>query len=313
MTALRQRTLDAMILRGYAARTQEAYIDAVARLARHYKRSPDTLDCQQVQQYLVHLLSERHLSRSSVNQCGCALRFFYGTVLGLDGDRFQIPLGFAPQRLPEILSREELARLFDAACHLKARTALMTAYATGLRLCELVHLRVADIDSAADRMCIRVVQGKGAKDRYVPLAPELLELLRQWWRTARPQPWLFPAQRDPSLAQSDHGAQRWYYAACARAGIAKRGGIHSLRHAYATHLLEAGIDLYSLQQWLGHRHISTTMRYLHLRRPDVPDGARREPLSLLGALRSPPASAAPPCAQPAPQPAPQRAPKPALH
>jgi integrase/recombinase XerD len=292
MTPLRQQTLNAMILRGYALRTQEAYIEALARLARHYGRSPDALGCDEVQQFLLHLLSERRLSRSSVNQYGCAFRFFYGTVLHADGERFQIPLGPAAQRLPEILSRAELVRLFDAACHLKARTFLMSAYATGLRVSELVHLRVADIDSAADRMCIRVVQGKGAKDRYVPLTPELLQLLRQWWRSARPQPWLFPAARERAQPQSEHGAQRWFYAAAAHAGITKRGGIHTLRHCFATHLLEAGIDLYSLQQWLGHRHISTTMRYLHLRRPEVPDGARRDPLSLLGALRAPPPGAA---------------------
>ena len=139
MTPLRQRMLDALVLRGMALRTQEAYIEAVARLARHYKRSPETLTVDEVQRYLLHLLRERHLSRSSVNQYGCAYRFLYGTVLGLDGDAFQIPLAAAPQRLPEILSREELARLFAAAAHLKSRTFLMLAYGTGLRLSELCH------------------------------------------------------------------------------------------------------------------------------------------------------------------------------
>ncbi len=284
MTPLRQRMLDALVLRGMALRTQEAYIDDVARLARHYRRSPDTLTADQVQGYLLHLLRERKLSRSSVNQYGCAYRFLYGTVLGLDGQTFQIPLAPAPQRLPEILSREELARLFAAACHLKSRTFLMLAYGTGLRLSELCHLRVADIDGHADRRCIHVVQGKGAKDRYVPLAEDVLQLLRAWWRSAHPRTWLFGAQRDPSQPMDGEVAQRWYRAACAHAGIAKRGGIHSLRHAYATHLLEAGVDLYSLQQWLGHSHVSTTTRYLHLARPDAPDGAKREPLALLSAL-----------------------------
>lgn len=297
MTPLRQRMLDALELRGMAARTREAYIDAVARLARHYGRSPDTLQAEQVRQYLLHLLRERKLSRSSVNQYGCAYRFFYGTVLGLDGDAFQIPLAPAPQRLPEILSREEIARLFAAACHAKARTFLMLAYGSGLRLSELCALRAADIDSAADRMCIRVVQGKGAKDRYVPLAADVLALLRRWWRTARPAQWLFAAARDGDRQLAPKSAQRWYRGAAARAGITKQGGIHGLRHAYATHLLEAGVDLYSLQQWLGHGHISTTTRYLHLARPDVPDGARREPLNLLAALpiTTPPA---PPAATP---------------
>ena len=184
MTPLRQRMLDALQLRGMADRTQEAYIEAVAHLARHYARSPDKLSAEEVQRYLLHLLRERKLARSSVNQYGCAYRFFYGTVLGLDGQAFQIPLAAAPQRLPEILSREELVRLFAAACHLKSRTFLMLAYGTGLRLSELCHLRVADIDSHADRMCIRVVQGKGGKDRYVPLSEDVLQLLRAWWRSA---------------------------------------------------------------------------------------------------------------------------------
>lgn len=284
MTPLRQRMLDALELRGMAVRTREAYIDAVARLARHYRRSPDTLTSDEVQAYLLHLLRERKLARSSVNQYGCAFRFFYGAVLGLDGEAFQIPLGAAPQRLPEILSREELARLFAAARHLKARTFLMTAYGTGLRLSELCHLRVEHIDSAADRMCIRVVQGKGAKDRYVPLSDDVLQLLRAWWRIAHPDGWLFAAAREPSRPIDAKTAQRWYRAACAHAGITKRGGIHTLRHDYATHLLEGGFDLYSLQQWLGHHQVSTTTRYLHLTRPDVPDGARRAPLSLLTAL-----------------------------
>ena len=165
MTELRQRMLDAMVLRGMAARTQQSYIDAVARMARHHRRSSDALSPEQVRQYLLHLLRERKLARSSVNQCASACRFLYGSVLGLDGKAFQIPLAPAPQKLPEILSREELRQLFAATRHVKARTFLMTAYGTGLRLSELCALRVVDIDSAADRMCIRVVQGKGAKVR----------------------------------------------------------------------------------------------------------------------------------------------------
>jgi integrase/recombinase XerD len=284
MTLLRQRMLDALVLRGMADRTQESYIDAVSRLARHYRRSPDTLSAEEVQRYLLHLLRERNLSRSSVNQYGCAFRFLYGTVLGLNGDSFQIPLASAPQRLPEILSREELSRLFAVIQQLRSRTFLMLAYGTGMRLSELCHLRVADIDSHADRMCIRVEQGKGAKDRYVPLSQDVLQVLRVWWRSVHPREWLFASAHDSAQSLHVKSPQRWYRAACAHAGITKRGGIHSLRHAYATHLLEAGVDLYSLQQWLGHNHVSTTTRYLHLARPDAPDGARRKPLELLGAL-----------------------------
>ena len=287
MTPLRQRMLDALELRGMAVRTQESYIDAVARLARHYKRSPAALSAQEVQGYLLHLLRERQRSRSTVNQYGCAFRFLYGTVLGLDGEAFHIPLGMAPQRLPEILSREEIARLFAVTTRLGPRTFLMLAYATGLRLSELCHLCVADVDSHADRMCLRVVQGKGGKDRYVPLEQDTLDVLRAWWHGAHPRSWFF-ASRDGSQPINDATAQKWYQAARTRAGITKRGGIHTLRHCYATHLLEGGADLYSLSQWLGHRHVSTTARYLHLARPDAPDGARRDPLKLLSALPSMP-------------------------
>lgn len=284
MTPLRQRMLDALELRGLARRTQESYIEAVARLARHYGRSPDTLTSEQVQAYLLHLLRERHLSRSSVNQYGCAFRFLYVQVLGRSEQTFQIPLAPAPQRLPEILSRDELARLFAVARHVKSRSFLMLAYGTGMRLSELCHLRVEHIDSHADRRCILVEQGKGAKDRYVPLSDDVLQVLRAWWHCAHPKGWLFGAQRDCTRPMDVEVAQRWYRAACAHAGITKRGGIHTLRHCYATHLLEAGVDLHSLSQWLGHRHVSTTMRYLHLARPDAPDGARSAPLALLQAL-----------------------------
>ena len=290
MTPLRQRMLDALVLRGMALRTQESYIDAVARLARHYRRSPDALSAQEVQDFLLYLLRERQRSRSTVNQYGCAFRFLYGTVLGLDGEAFHIPLGIAPQRLPEILSREEIARLFAVTTRPAPRTFLMLAYGTGLRLSELRQLRVSDIDSHADRMCIRVVQGKGGKDRYVPLAGDVLQLLRAWWHSAHPRLWLFAGRGDGSQPVNDATVQKWYQAARARAGITKRGGIHTLRHCYATHLLEAGADLHSLSQWLGHRHVSTTSRYLHLARPDLPDGARREPLALLSALPPIPAS-----------------------
>jgi site-specific recombinase XerD len=284
MTPLRQRMLDALELRAMAVRTREAYIDAVAKLARHYKRSPDQLSADEVQAYLLYLLRERKLARASINQFGCAFRFLYGVVLGLDGQTFQIPLGPAPQRLPEILSRAELVRLFAAARHAKSRTYLMVAYGTGLRLSELCRLRVEDIDSAADRRCIHVHEGKGGKDRYVPLADDVLETLRAWWRSHRSRSWVFSAATDPSRPLPSTNVQRWYRAACAHAGITKRGGIHSLRHCYATHLLEAGVDPYSLSQWLGHNHVSTTARYLHLARPDAPDGARRDPLRLLDAL-----------------------------
>ena len=284
MTPLRQRMLDALQLRGRAERTIESYLDAVSQLARHYGCSPERLSAEQVQAYLLHLLRDRHLARSSLNQYGCAFRFLYGKVLGRDGAAFQIPLAPAPQKLPEILSRQEVARILAAAPSDKARVFLSLAYATGLRLSELCQLQVGDIHSHSDRMCIRVQQGKGAKDRYVPLKPDVLALLRGWWRRARPPMLLFAAAGTPQRPPCVQGPQRWYRRACTDAGVTKRGGIHSLRHAYATHELEAGTNLYDLQHWLGHSHISTTMRYLHLARPGALGDERAAALSLLGAL-----------------------------
>jgi site-specific recombinase XerD len=280
--------IDALVLHGKAARTQEAYVSAVAQLARHYRRSPDSLSGEQIEAYLLHLLRERKCSRSTVNQAGCAINFLFGKVLGRDGPPCSIPLPRGPQKLPEILSREEIGRLLAGALHLKARTLLACTYGLGLRVSELCALRPEHVDSAADRMCVRVVQGKGAKDRYVPLAADLLETLRGYWRTVRPRLWLFPGYGDAAQPVDIKTAQRWYRRARAAAGISKAGGIHVLRHCYATHLLEAGVDLHSIAQWLGHRHVSTTSRYLHLARPDAPDGARSSPLALLSSLPAPP-------------------------
>ncbi len=242
----------------------------------------------QIEAYLLHLLRERQLTRSTVNQAGCAINFLFRKVLGRAGSPCGIALPRGPQKLPEILSREEIARLFACTLHLKARTVLSCAYALGLRVSELCAVRLEHIDTAADRMCVRVVQGKGAKDRYVPLPPDLLDLLRTYRRLMRPRGWLFGAATGPERALHTEQAQRWYWHARDAAGITKTGGIHLLRHCYATHLLEAGVDLHSISQWLGHRHVNTTARYLHLARPDAPDGARRTPLALLSSLPEPP-------------------------
>lgn len=286
MTPLRQRMIEEMQVRGLSPRTQKSYIGAVAGLARHYACSPELLDEAQIRKYLLHLSGERHLSRATVIQAGSAFRFLFHKALGRPKD-FEVPLAKAEQRLPEILSRQELARLFECAAPGKPRTVLMTAYGLGLRVGELCKLRVADVDGHADRMCVRIVQGKGAKDRYVPLPMDVRDVLRAWWKQAHPGEWMFPSQSDPRRPLYEDSASRWYHAARAAAGITKCGGIHTLRHCYATHLLEAGVDLHSLSHWLGHRHVGTTMRYLHLARPDAPDGIRRTPLELLQSLRSP--------------------------
>jgi site-specific recombinase XerD len=278
MKSVRQQMTDAMVLRGFAARTQEAYLAAVAALAKHYHRCPDTLSGEQLQAYLLFLITEKKLAYASVNQAACAFRFLFERVLKRPNARFDIPMAKVPKRLPQILSREEVSRLIGAARTLRGRTLLMTTYAAGLRVSEVCALQLADIESAPDRMCLKVRQGKGGQDRYTLLSPRLLEALRRYWCDRRPRPWLFPnpagtAPIDPTTAQ------RTYAAARDAAGIAPEGGIHTLRHAFATHLLEAGVDLPTIQRLLGHGHISTTMRYLHLARTRVT--GTTSPLELL--------------------------------
>jgi len=293
MTPLRQRMTDAMVLRGFAERTQASYLLAVGQMARRLHSSPDRLSDEQVQAYLLHLLKELGKSRSTVNLTACALRFLFCEVLGQSERRPQIPLGIMPQRLPEVLSRAEVAALLGAPMSLPARTFLMTAYATGLRLGELCGLRGCDIDSAPDRMCIRVVQGKGGQDRYALLTPDLLEQLRGYWRCCRSpakrSDWLFVAGRDRSWCLPPSCAQSYYYRARDAAGITKVGGIHTLRHCFATHLLEAGVDLYSISKLLGHAHLSTTTRYLRMARPGY--GAGSSAMALLSQLPPMPGAA----------------------
>ena len=261
MTALRMRMDNDMLVRGMAERTRETYLAAVARLARHYRRSPDQLSPQEVQAYLVHMLREEQLAWSTCNIAVHAFRFLYHTTLGRPAPAFTIPGPKQPKKLPVILSSEEVRRVIEGTVTRKQRALLATTYAAGLRVSEVVRLKLGDID--AQRMSLRIEQGKGAKDRDTLLSPRLLEELRAYWRQYRPARWLFPARggkgpMDPSTAQ------KLYYAAKLRAGITKRGGIHALRHAFATHLLEAGTDLHTIQRLLGHGHLGTTMRYFHL-------------------------------------------------
>ncbi len=281
MTELRQRMDDAMVLRGFALRTRETYLACVAGLAKHYHRPPDQLDAEQIQAYLLHLIQERKLAYASVNQAACACRFLFGQVLQQRKIWFEIPMAKVPKRLPVVLSREDVGRLFAACGTLRTRTVLMTTYAAGLRVSEVCALQVSDIESAPDRMCLKVRQGKGGQDRYTLLSPRLLETLRLYWQTSRPRPWLFPNQAGDG-PMHDRTAQRMYWAACEAAGLTNAAGIHTLRHSFATHLLEAGVDLHTIQRLLGHGHISTTMRYLHLARNRLT--GTTSPLELLDPL-----------------------------
>ena len=283
MTELRRRMDEDMIVRGMAVRTRETYLAAVTGLARFYHRSPDQVSDEEVQAYLLHLIRDRHRSWNTCHIVVHGLRFLYHTTLKRDRTTFSIPSMRQPGKLPAILSRDEVERLIAHASNLKHRTMLLTTYAAGLRLSETLHLRVTDIDSA--RLTIRVEQGKGGQDRYTVLSGRLLTALRDYWKRARPSTWLFPSSAtgrplDPSALQ------RAYQTAKGRAGITKPGGIHGLRHAFATHLLEAGVDLHTIQRLLGHRHISTTTRYLQLTRHTEmgPDS----PLDLLERFAPPP-------------------------
>jgi integrase/recombinase XerD len=263
MKSLREQMNDAMILRGFAARTQESYLAAVTALAKYYHRSPDSLTAEEVEAYHLHLIVERKLAYSSVNQSACACRFLFDKVLRRPQARFDIPMAKVPKSLPCVLSRDEVSRLLAAAPNPRARSLLMATYAAGLRVTEVCSLQLADIESAPDRMCIKVRSGKGGKDRYTLLSPVLLRTLRDYWHLYHPRIWLFPNKTgtEPICATL---AQRMYYAARDRAKLGRHGGIHTLRHCFATHLLESGVDLHTIQRLMGHGHVSTTMRYFHL-------------------------------------------------
>lgn len=276
MSELRTRMHNDLLLRGMATRTRAAYIGAVARLARHYGRSPERISEREVQAYLLHLIQDKKLSWSTCSIAAHGLRFFYHTTLRRERTQFTIPAPKQPLRLPAILSREEVVRLFEATANQKHHTVLMTTYAAGLRVSEVVRLQLTDID--ADRMSLRVEAGKGGKDRYTLLSPRLLEELRRYWRLCRPARWLFPGHGG-AKPMDVTTAQKIYYAARNRARIAKPGGIHALRHAFATHLLESGTDLHTIQRLLGHNHIGSTMRYLHLAQKSLM--GNHSPLDLL--------------------------------
>jgi integrase/recombinase XerD len=260
MTPMRKRMIHELELHRKSPRTVEAYVAAVAQLARHYGRAPDQITLDEVRNFLHHLIVERKLAFSSCNQKLAGIRFFYREVLGQQKFDLRVPAKRSG-KLPEPLGRGEIERLLKAPLNAKHRVLLMTCYATGVRASELVHLRVEDVHS--ERMQIHVRQGKGAKDRYTLLSPRLLEQLRAYWRTYRPQPWLFWG-RDRTGPLPVATAQKIYYAAKRRADIQRGHGIHTLRHSFATHLMEAGVDLPTVQRLLGHTSLATTAKYLHV-------------------------------------------------
>jgi integrase/recombinase XerD len=260
MTPLRQRLIDDLRIRNYSPRTIEAYVAAVVKLTRHAGRAPDQLGPEDLRAFQLHL-RQHGVPWNTFNQIVCGLRFFYGTTLGRADVVPLIPYSRRAQRLPSVLSREEVQRLFDALPAGRCRLLFHTAYAAGLRLSEVLHLKVADIDS--QRMVLHIRQAKGRKDRLVPLSPRLLDELRAYWRCQRPRDWLFPGHKPGQPLCAGH-VQRVCQRAVRACGFGKRVSFHTLRHSYSTHLLEAGVDLVTIQQLLGHRDLKTTARYTHV-------------------------------------------------
>ena len=266
LTEVTERLAGDMKIRNLAQATIDAYTYHVQRFADLTKKPLDRATPEDVRNFQLHLIQERKVSYSSFNQAVCALRFLYTTTIPRKWPVAMIPFGKRDKKLPTVLSRQEVDDLLKCITNLKHRTFLMTLYAAGLRLAECSHLRIADIDS--QRMQLRVAHGKGAKERHVPLSPRLLEALREYWKKYRPQSYLFPGKTTdkPYAATS---IQKAIKAAAKKAGIKKPVHPHVLRHSYATGLLEAGVDILTISRLLGHTSFTTTMIYLHVRRPHL--------------------------------------------
>jgi len=269
MTELRKRMIECLQLRGLAERTQEAYTRAVRQLAAHYHKSPDQITEAELRQYFLFIKNVKHYSRNTMTVAICGIRFFYEQTLNRDWAIFGIVRPAPDKKLPVILSLAEVRQIIHRIRLPRYKVCLSTIYSCGLRLQEGTHLQVADIDSA--RMMIHVRHGKGAKDRYVPLPQRTLVLLRQYWRTHRNPVLLFPAEGrgHVDLAKATEpmprsSVQDAFRAALKQSGNNKRASVHTLRHSWATHLLEAGVNLRLIQEWLGHSSPATTSVYTHL-------------------------------------------------
>lgn len=260
MTEMRRRMEEELELRGHSPRTREAYVQWVRRFAEHYHRGPERLGTPEVRAFLVHLL-EQKLSRSSLVQAFCALKFFYVHVLHRPYEVEELSFPKRKRKLPVVLSEPEVKRLLDAAEDLQEQTILMTLYSSGLRLNELTNLQVRDIDSI--KMQIRVRQGKGAKDRNVVLSPTLLTSLRCYYRQYRPESWLFYGQT-PQHRLADRVVQRMMRRLSEKAGLRPGVTAHTLRHSFATHLLEHGTEVVYIQELLGHRSVKSTLLYTRI-------------------------------------------------
>ena len=261
MTPLRKKMINAMRQRGMSVRTHQAYLAAVTRLARYFRKSPDEIKVEELQGFFDYLAQDCDLSASSIRQCLNGIRFLYLQVLKRPSYDVEFVIPKLPQRIPELLTRGEMRRILQCCSNPKHRMLLELTYGCGLRVSEVVSLKVRDIDG--ERGHLRIVQAKGAKDRLVTLSPSLLAALRRYWALCHPQDWLFPSSHEHHAHISPSCAQRFYRRAKSRAGVTKSGGIHGLRHAYATHQLEGGLPVHELQRQLGHGSLQSTQRYVH--------------------------------------------------
>ena len=269
MTPLRQRMIEDMQLRGFAPQTQRSYLSAIRQLAGHYGKSPAEISEEELRQYFLYLTNEKKVSRSTCTVTLCAIKFLYRHTLQRDWPTLQLVRPRRARKLPVILSREEVALLLGCLRLPHYKVCLSTIYACGLRIQEGVQLQVTDIDSA--RMLLHVRQGKGDKARYVPLPQRTLEQLRSYWSSHRHPRWIFPAPNSQRVALptatthlSGGVLRKAFMAALKQSGLTKPATVHTLRHSYATHLLEAGVNLRVIQAYLGHRSPSSTALYTHL-------------------------------------------------
>ena len=271
MTQLRNRMIEDLQLRGFAPKTQEAYVRAVRQLAEHFKKSPEDITEEDLRQYFLHLKNVKRVSRSTCTLALCGIKFFFEHTMGRDWKTFDLVRPPKEKKLPVVLSQEEVRRVLGCLNSFRHHVCLSTIYSCGLRLREGVQLQIADLDS--DRMLIHVHKGKGGKDRYVPLPDRTLALLRQYWQMHRHPLWLYPARPPQGLPLSEAGkhispssVQKALRAACIASGLQKHVTVHTLRHSYATHLLEAGVNLRRIQAYLGHASMKSTSIYTHLTR-----------------------------------------------
>lgn len=282
LSPLRRRMIEDMRVRNMSPATQQSYISGVLKFSRYFGKSPDQLGLEDVRSFQIHLVS-MGVSWPGLNQIVCALRFFYGVTLGRPEVPERIPYAREPQKLPVVLSADEVVRFLQAVSGLKSRAALTTAYAAGLRAAEVAALRVADIDSARGVIIVR--HGKGGKERNAMLSPQLLGILRTYWRLARPQTFLFPG-RDPDHPIHPAALHVACRAAVEESGLLKRVTMHALRHSFATHLLESGTDIRIIQVLLGHENLSTTARYTRVSASLI--AATASPLDRLSLDMTPP-------------------------